>query len=194
MNSDDSRENLKFNYSVRCNFQFLVNEYGFEIVKEKSTFVRYETDKLFVNIYHGRLSYELGFECGLKSKGEKTRYRLHTILRGLIGDEHNKQTFYQASNQEAIFNCLKKIADIVKEYCPQLLLAEYKAFAKIEHASTKEGQELTEKYTVGPIKERAEQAWKNKEYEKVRSLYTPIKDKLSQLELKRLNYADKFLR
>jgi len=193
MNSRNNRENLKFNYSVRSSFQFLTDDYNFELVKEEITFVRYETDQLFVNIYHGRLSYELGFECGLKSKGEESRYRLNTILRGLMGDTHKKQTFYQASNKEAVANCLSKIASIVKEYCSSLLRVEDSAFAKVELASANEGRELTKKYTIGPVRKQAEQAWKNKEYEKVRSLYKTIEDKLSSIELKRLKYADKYI-
>ncbi len=193
MNSYNNRENLKFNFNVRNNFQFLIDDYNFEFVKEDFTFVRYETDQLFVNIYHGRLSYELGFECGLKSKGEDSRFRLNTILRGLIGDTHNKQTFYQASNKEAVANCLSKISDIVKKYCFSLLRAEDLAFVKVDRASADEGQELTEKYTLGFVREQAEQAWRNKEYKKVRSLYKTIEEKLSYIELKRLKYADNYL-
>lgn len=189
----NNRQDLKFSSSVRKSFRFLINDYGFELVKEEPTFVRYETDQLFVNIYHGRLSYELGFECGLQSRGEESRYRLDTLLRGLLGNAHNKQIFYQASNKEAVASCLGKIANMVEEYCSSILRAEDSAFAKVERASAEEGQELTEKYTIEPVREKAEQAWRKKEYEKVRSLYKAIEDKLSSLEFKRLKYLDKHL-
>ena len=189
-NSNASRENLGFISAVRSNFQFLIDNFGFELIKEELTFVRYETKLLFVNIYHGRLSYELGFECGLQAKGENSRYRLSTILRGELGDAHNKQTSYQASNKKAVYSCLGKIADLVSEYCVPILQAENLAFARVEQAAGDEGRELTERYTIGPIKAQAEQAWIKKDYEKVRSLYISIKDNLSPVELKRLRYAD----
>jgi hypothetical protein len=50
-----------------------------------------------------------------------------------------------------------------------------------------------QEYTIKPVKEQAEQAWKNKDYMRVISLYESIKDYLSSVELKRLEYARKKL-
>lgn len=190
-NGFETREDLDFNQSARTSFQFLINDYGFKLVKSELTMIRYETDLLFVNIYHGRSSYELGFECGLKSKGEESRYRLPTIIKGLLGNAQNIQTSHQASNKEAIINGLRKIANMVRENCNSILKAEDIAFTQIEKAALAEGRELSYKYTIEPIKEKAEQAWKDKDFKKVINLYNSIKNNLTDLEIKRLKYAYK---
>lgn len=55
------RERLGFEAAVVENFAFL-KEAGFECVRRECTFVRYESKRVFVNVYHGRGSFELGVE------------------------------------------------------------------------------------------------------------------------------------
>src|SRR2546430_3685910 len=57
------RARLRFRDCVLRDFQFL-SEFGLRPVEEKTTFVRYESTNVFVNIYHGRASFELGVEVG----------------------------------------------------------------------------------------------------------------------------------
>ncbi|MGH8590336.1 MAG: hypothetical protein ACREXX_13715, partial [Gammaproteobacteria bacterium] len=60
-----NRAELRFVEEAQTAFHFLVEELGFRLVKcEPPTFVRYESNKLFVNVYHGRLSYEIDVEIG----------------------------------------------------------------------------------------------------------------------------------
>jgi len=186
-----NRVSLEFNIRAKFAFQFLIDKYGFKLIQEEATFLRYESEWVFINIYHGRLSYEIGFECGLKSKGEDSRYRLPTILRGLLGEAYSKEAVLQASEKEAILRCIVKMAELVSKHCGSLLNAEELAFAQVEKASVEESQEITEKYTIDPVKRQAEQAWRKKDYDKVKSLYRSIINKLSPIEIKRLEYASK---
>ena len=62
------RMQLGFSLEVLSAFQFLTQDYGFKCVKNDVTFVRYESESTFVNIYHGRRSYELGVEIGKLEK------------------------------------------------------------------------------------------------------------------------------
>jgi len=47
------RERLRFVEAVRAGFGFL-EQLGFEVVLELSTLVRYESDLVFVVVFHGR--------------------------------------------------------------------------------------------------------------------------------------------
>lgn len=51
-------------------FDFL-RAYGLKPVEEDVTFVRYESDAMFVNVYHGRGSFEIGVEIGRLDRPEK---------------------------------------------------------------------------------------------------------------------------
>ena len=57
------REGLGFADAVRRHFGFLASR-GYRPVLVLSTLVRYERPPLFVNVFHGRVSYELGLEVG----------------------------------------------------------------------------------------------------------------------------------
>lgn len=58
------RGKLGFRESALASFRFLV-DLGFRPVEEELTLVRYESPTVFVNIYHGRASFELGVEIGV---------------------------------------------------------------------------------------------------------------------------------
>ncbi len=190
--STSDRSQLAFVSSAKSAFQFLITEYGFSIIEEEPTFIRYETTAVFINIYHGRQSYEIGFECGLKRIEEASRYRLPVILLGLLGEKAREiRAYYQANEQEVIANCLVKLASLVKDYCSPVLQGDDIAFARIANVSSSENRALTEKYSIDPIKRKAEAAWSDKNYEKVISLYGSIKGSLSEIEKKRFDYACK---
>lgn len=58
----------EFAIEVLYHFHFLINDYKFKRLEANRTFVRYESKYIFVNIYHGRRSYELGVEIGQREK------------------------------------------------------------------------------------------------------------------------------
>jgi hypothetical protein len=57
------RERLAFKDAVMSGFRFF-DDLGFRPAKQEMTFVRYESADVFVNVYHGRASFELGVEIG----------------------------------------------------------------------------------------------------------------------------------
>src|SRR6266508_1197859 len=62
------RESLGFAPAATQAFSFLVERLGFRLAKQEPTFVRYESKSVFVNIYHGRSSYEIGVEVGPRAQ------------------------------------------------------------------------------------------------------------------------------
>ena len=80
---DSRRIQLGFTSEVLSMFHFLIQDYGFKCVETDVTFVRYESESIFVNIYHGRRSYELGVEIGKLEKDEfipESRYTIGEIM------------------------------------------------------------------------------------------------------------------
>ena len=64
--------------SALARFAYLVTDYGFHVATTDATIVRFVSPKVFVNVYHGRMSLELGVEVGLLTDGSAygTDYRL----------------------------------------------------------------------------------------------------------------------
>ena len=79
-----AREQFGFPEAVLASFRFLVEDFGFSVVEHEPTYVRFESREVFVNLYHGRGSYELGVEIGERLKGDNTPERSFT-LREIIG-------------------------------------------------------------------------------------------------------------
>lgn len=53
------RAELRFASEVTSAFRFLESEYGMTLMTAEPTLVRYEGPAAFVNVFHGRGSYEL---------------------------------------------------------------------------------------------------------------------------------------
>jgi len=81
-------------------------------------FVRYESSTVFVNLYHGRASYELGFEIGRLDDGtgkEEPPYSLNMIMELMHAQE---ERFFQASTAERVKKFVAELADLVRTYTP----------------------------------------------------------------------------
>lgn len=70
------RSELGFVQAVRSSFAFL-EKVGLQVVREESTLVRFESCNRFVNVFHGRGSYELGVDFGrwVEVGGERVEQR-----------------------------------------------------------------------------------------------------------------------
>lgn len=185
------RYNLKFNLHVKEEFDFLIQHYSFNIIRDEITFVRYESPLVFVNVYHGRSSYEIGFECGLKSLGEVHRARLPIILQAILGPNHKEMAIFQACEEQKLIFCVKNLARIVKTHCQHLLEGSPAAYHAVQEAYKTEGIELNYFYNIRPVINDADEAWKRKDYTEAKRLYESVKEHLSPLEISRLHYAAK---
>jgi hypothetical protein len=58
------RAGLGFREAAISAFAFLVEDFAFSCVQQQVTFIRYESNLVFVNVYHGRASFELNVEIG----------------------------------------------------------------------------------------------------------------------------------
>src|SRR5687767_11892121 len=98
------RWRLGFKEAVLANFGFL-QQIGFKPVTEDVTFVRYESKTVFVNVYHGRASFEIGVEVG--RVGNHTFYVLEQIVLWAGKDAWRAEGFgrsvmFQVSNREGV--------------------------------------------------------------------------------------------
>src|SRR5262249_26991832 len=150
------RGSLQFKDMVGTNFRFLCSDYGFTVVKAETTFVRYESEMLFVNVYHGRRSYEIGLEVGQLSEPASNRFRFEYIVGGLRGRTHGLQTFFQASTRDGVRLSVEELATTLREHGGALLRGEAEAFAKVRSFAAQLNSEITKEIVQRPLRRNAE--------------------------------------
>ena len=190
------RYKLGFKEEVLFKFDFLIKEYGFRCVKMEATIVRYESQKVFINLYHGRASYELGFEIGLQPSSLDINERKFTLgeiieLEGVLSDTCN--IYYQVSTQEGIKEFVPKMAELIKKYAVNALEGDVSTFEKLEWIQKQRSDKYLKDMELNRIRPKAEEAWHNKRYDEFIRIYEPIQNYISPAEVKKLEYAKKHI-
>jgi hypothetical protein len=191
-----SRMQLGFTPEVLSVFHFLTQDYDFKCVKTDITFVRYESGSIFVNIYHGRRSYELGVEIGKLEKNPNVQEISYTIgeIMDFVGVRKDlKFTFFQSSNKDQIKILVRKLAEYVKSYAGPILNGDLKILEKVQILQKEKSDAYIKEMNLRHIREIADVAWKQKDYVKFLGLYSPVEDDLTPVEAKKLEYARKKL-
>jgi hypothetical protein len=181
---------------VRSAFNYLLTDYGFSCVRIEPTFLRYESPLVFINIYHGRKSSELGVEIGQLHNLLGERENFYTIgeVMDLMGvREKLRFTFFQASTRERVRNLIPKLAEYVREYARPILEGDTNIFQSLQALRSKKSEEFMRNMFLSHIREESEKAWRKKDYAKLVELYNSMKGDLTTLELKRLEYVQKRL-
>lgn len=182
-----SEGHLGFTTFVLREFAFLLR-LGFSVVREESTLVRFESKRIFVNIYHGRSSHVIGVELGRIQQGDM--YSLHELLAA-VSPADVDQARFQASNLGELERCLSRVAVTIKEKCHALLVSDEAAFVELNSVVAPMRQTATMHAQFGAILTRADRAWEEKEWPAALSLYERAEAGLSDSQRRRLEYLRK---
>jgi len=188
------RARLEFTQAVRSAFQFLERDYGMTCVRvEEPTFVRYESETGFVNVYHGRNDYHVGVEIGrwIMQNGEQAEESvpLYTIL-GSIARDFARSMHPQAESREDVQQKVAEAAELVRRFGAAALRGETIAFQRALLFGDQENSRLEHdaKY-IWQIRKSAQQAWKQSDYREVARLLDALGEKRTEEESDRLEYA-----
>lgn len=190
------RNNLGFTDAVLSAFDFLIGKYNFRLVKAEPTFVRYESPNVFVNIYHGRSSYELGVEVGQMTKAPSQaegHFSIGDIIDLTGAQEKTDYAFFQASNADKVKKYVPKLASLVEKYAGFALEGDTTVFRQLAAKVLEKSNKLIKEWNISDVREKADRAWREKNYAKVAELYAPIQEELTPAEAKKLAYAKKHL-
>jgi hypothetical protein len=190
--SGPDRRQLGFSEAVKSSFAF-VKRYGLKIVQEEVTLVRYQSDQVILNVYHGRGSYELGVEFQ-RAGFPGPKFGLYDVLKwaastGKIGQIPTEG--YQASSQESVQKLVVRMAELVKQYAVPLLQGDATAYLTVQDQQSQDAAEYTREAHLRGIRKQAEAAWQDKDYETLFGLYSGIQRDLTPSEFMRLQYAEK---
>jgi hypothetical protein len=187
------RSQLGFAEAVKSSFAF-VKKYGLTPVQEEVTLVRYQSEKVILNVYHGRGSYELGTE--FERVGFPEKFSLYDMLKwaksaGKI--EEIPTGGYQASSREGVQVLTAQMAELVKQYAEPLLQGDMEAYQILREQQSSDAAEYTREVHLRAVRKQAESAWQGKDYETLLSLYSDMQGDLTPAEFMRFQYAEKQL-
>jgi len=182
---------LAFSDAVHANFGFLC-ALGFRPVKDDVTCVRYESPEVFVNVYHGRASFELGVEIGRLSDAEK-KVNLYEIINWAgAGDAEGfgKHVMFQVSTREGVQEFVPKLARLTQKYGIRLLKGDAAAYREVYATSARSAAEYEKEVALKNVRQKAEAAWHSKDYIRTVELYSAVRNDLTEVEARRLAYAE----
>lgn len=185
------RAQLGFKEAVLSNFKFL-SDFGLRPVEEKMTLVRYESADVFVNVYHGRASYELGVEIGRVKEPEK-RLHIFSIVRWAAAEKAEglgQRVMFQVSSRDGVQEFVPKLAALVKKYAIPLLQGDESAYGSALEFQAKQYADEVKEGNLRVLRGKADAAWHAKDYAQVIELYIPIREDLTEVEAKKLAYAE----
>lgn len=195
MAAGPDREQLDFVGAVRARFEFL-GDLGFVEVKADATYLRFERADTFVEVFHGRASYELGVEFGRWVRADddvvEQKFHIVDVLSALTPDV----TFVArtATSQEQVVRFVDELATSAKLAVDRLERAGIEAFDRISGAVERQSDEYLDGARAARLRARAEDAWHRKDFASVIAAYEEIESELDTVglresEAKRLVYA-----
>jgi hypothetical protein len=190
-NLNASRERFGFSQAVLTSFRFLIAEFGFKCVKQETTLVRYESSSVFVNIYHGRSSYELGVEIGelrRNSDVPEFGFTLGEII-SLTDTKIGSMYPYQITKPELISKYISQLAELVKKYAVSALIGDRVFFEQLSSSQLRKSEEYIKDMKLTEVRTKGEVAWREKNYKQVVELYGSVEGDLTLSERKKLEYA-----
>jgi hypothetical protein len=194
---DTSAERAKLGFvdSVLTNFQFLT-EMGFNPVQKEVTFVRYESVNVFVNVFHGRASFELGVEIGIRCEPTErvTLYDVVAWADALKREGFGQHVIFQVSSPEGVQRFVPKLADLLRRYGQPFLRADTNAYTEVLEARSRATRDYERQVQLDDLRKRAEVAWNSKDFAGVVDLYGSVGSDVTSVESKRLAYAEKQVR
>jgi len=193
LNKEPSPERVKlgFREAVLSSFKFL-NDAGFRPVEQETTLVRYESPEAFVNVYHGRASFELGAEIGrLKHPLEKlTVYDIVAWAGAEKTEGLGQHVAFQVSSRKGVQEFVPKLASLIEKYATPLLLGDGAAYDSALEIQSERTKEYERDLNLKSVRSKAEAAWHVKDYAQVIELFAPLRKHLTDLEAKKLAYSE----
>lgn len=186
------RAKLGFREAVLADFKFL-GDLGFHPVQEEITLVRYESPTVFVNIYHGRASFELGVEIGgLGEPSEKvTLYDIVAWAGALNAEGFGQHVMFQVSSREGVQQFVPRLANLVRRYGMPFFKGDATAYTEVLEARSRAATVYERQVHLDDLRRKVEVAWNSKDFTRVVELYASMKSEITEVEAKRLAYAEK---
>ena len=189
------RSSLRFCEQTRSAFRFLESEWGFKVAEELPTFVRYERYPVYIFVYHGRISFEIGVGAGALSEAHPAgdEYDLSAIVELSEPDVGKRYRSPAVDTEAAVGRALEKVALLLRKYGKEVAAGQDAAWRGLEAIGRARIQALGAESAAFQARPKAQVAFREGDYELAARLYSSIEASLSKVELRKLEIARKKL-
>jgi hypothetical protein len=194
MEPSGSRASLGFAEAVISAFKFLIEDFAFRCVRKDVTIVRFESDSVFVNVYHGRISFELNVEIGERTVGgvfSENPFTIEDILHLVNPKEATNYRPYQVHTFDSVRKFVSELSRLTKEYAISALKGDRHFFERLNDSRSQRSNVYMKELRLSRTRTEVEAEWHQKNYPRVVELYDSMMDDLTPAEAKRLAYAKK---
>ena len=116
------RSKLGFMTDVHRNFDFLISDFGFRSVVASELCVRYESESVFVEVYHGSYDFEIGINFGRLS--HKERFDFIFFLKRFHPEVDRELGNRLADAKEKVARVLRQLAQLLHTYGVPIIKGE----------------------------------------------------------------------
>lgn len=182
--ADLGRELFNFPAIVSERFAFL-RDFGFARAHSLPTLVSYRKAEVEVNVFHGRRSFEVGFEILRAGK----RYSMSQLIR--LTDEEAGAQYRRsmATTPTLLIPAVERLAELVRRYAVPILQGDAEIFATLD----KQAEILRRNFDLDTVarqtRPEAESAFREHRYREAAELYERMSDRLTPAERKKLEFA-----
>lgn len=193
------RERFGFVEATRSGFGFLLDA-GYEEVCAEPTYLRFERDGAFVDVFHGRPSYELGVEFGrqvhLDDEIVEQKFHIRDVPSLLVPEV--SFTAYTATSPDQVARFLEELARWTKLAVERFERGGVGMFDRLSEEVERQSDEYLDAVRAGRLRAHADDAWHRRDFASVITAYEEIDSELGTVqlrdsEIKRLSYAREHL-
>jgi hypothetical protein len=187
--ANDRSSPIRFAELVEDNFHFL-QAHGFKCVQSEPTFVRFESGRICVNVYHGRRSFEIGLEIGpLGAGSSEISYSMSEIIRLVEPSKADGYRNYAAQTPEDIGEGVHRLAISLRRYVDAKVLDDPGLVERLTNNRTAWAHNYAKEVNLTQARGKLDAAWHVKDYAKVVEVLEPFRAYLTPTELMKLEYA-----
>jgi hypothetical protein len=183
------RSVLRFPEEVTDRFSFL-ETLGFRCVRSEATFVRFESSRAGVNVYHGRRSFELGLE--MESASSPTdAYSFSEILRLVDREQGEQYRNYATHTAQGVAEGVGKLAELFQRCIAVGILNDKQLFSRLKLQRGELARNYALETQLEQARRKSEAAWRTKDYAAVVEALKPLRAALTATEVGKLEFAEK---
>jgi hypothetical protein len=189
------RNELGFVDAARCHFGFLA-DLGFTEERAEPTYLRFEKGDTFVEVFHGRASFELGIELGhrVRVDDDDLEQKFHIVDVAPVLAPEIHYTARTATTKDQVERFVEELAATTRPLAERVERDGTEAFELISQAVAVQSEEYLQGLRAARLRSRADEAWRRKDFASVVSAYAEIESELESVglrpsEAKRLDYA-----
>jgi len=187
------RAGLAFRQEALSVFDFLTADYDFTCTRAELNLLTYESESLYVDVYHDPLSYEVGVDLG-KLGHDAERKRSFALVELMHLEDPQKAEDFRCPavvNPEQMRPALVHLSELLKTHAGRVLRGDSSVLKRARREGARFERERAEKSRLRQVRSRANAAFGEKDYAKAAGLYESIKDELSPAEVRKLEYSNK---